>query len=327
MSYENVPKNITEKAVLTRGGRADYEKLDAAAFPTPAATEAGAILEVTDTGDRYRWSGTVWFQVEIGGRSLTLSGDFFTDVARGIYPNFTTGILLGHNHNIGTTKSETLWDVGGSTDKPYLAADTTLYLSSDNAADTTITVLLTGLDDNYNQVTATAVTNGLTGVAFPTDMFRTFSAICTVNSPVGNLYVGTEAVPALGIPAVGNTEQKIPLTVDSTGAIIDTGTPFASDNSSHTGSYTVPAGHRLINYNGSLASGKNDDVLIGGRIRATPTSPWLNRNPQPNYQSGYSLPFQPPLVLPEKFDFELRAVAANANSFATFQLLFILEKL
>ena len=64
MSYENVPKNLTEQAVLTRGGRPDYSKLEAAAFPTPTADEAGAILENTDTGNRYRWSGTTWVQTE-----------------------------------------------------------------------------------------------------------------------------------------------------------------------------------------------------------------------------------------------------------------------
>lgn len=325
MSYENVPKNLSEKAVLTRGGRADYEKLLAAAFPTPAAAEAGAELEVTDTGDRYRWSGTTWFQIVRGGGLIVSSGDFFTDVSRGIYPNLSTGFMLGHNPNLGATATETLWDLGGN--KTYLGADTTLYLSSDNAADTTITVLLTGLDDTYTQVTATAVTNGTAGVAFATDMFRTFSAVCIINSPVGNLYVGTEAAPAAGVPALANTEQKIPLAMDTAGGIIDTGTAFASDNSSHSGAYTVPAGHRLINYNAIVGVGKNQNASVGGRIRSSATAPWLNRNPQPIYQSNIMLPFQPPLVLPEKFDFELRAVAASANSFASMQLLFILEKL
>lgn len=64
MSYENVPKNLTEKAVLTRGGRPDYTKLEAAGFPTPTFDEAGAKLENTDTGNRYRWSGTTWIKVE-----------------------------------------------------------------------------------------------------------------------------------------------------------------------------------------------------------------------------------------------------------------------
>jgi len=78
MSYENIPKNITDQAVLTRGGRPDFITLSTAAFPVPTVDEAGAILEHSDTGDRYRWSSTVWVQVEIGNTSLspTLSVPF-----------------------------------------------------------------------------------------------------------------------------------------------------------------------------------------------------------------------------------------------------------
>lgn len=62
MSYENVPKNLTEQAVLVRGGRPDYSKLEAAPFPTPTLDERGAVLENTDTGNRYIWTGTTWIQ-------------------------------------------------------------------------------------------------------------------------------------------------------------------------------------------------------------------------------------------------------------------------
>lgn len=61
MSYENVPKNLTEKAILTREGRPDFSKTEAASFPVPSADEAGALLKITDTGIKYRWSGTAWF--------------------------------------------------------------------------------------------------------------------------------------------------------------------------------------------------------------------------------------------------------------------------
>ena len=63
MSYENVPKNLTEQAVLTRDARPDYTVTLGDAFPTPTADEKGAILELDDTGDRYRWTGTRWVQI------------------------------------------------------------------------------------------------------------------------------------------------------------------------------------------------------------------------------------------------------------------------
>jgi hypothetical protein len=60
MSYENVPKNLTEQAVLTRAGRPDYTASLGDAFPVPTADEKGAVLELDDTGDRYVWTGTNW---------------------------------------------------------------------------------------------------------------------------------------------------------------------------------------------------------------------------------------------------------------------------
>lgn len=55
------PENKKHTAVLVREGPPDYTILSSEAFPIPDTDEAGAILEVTDTGDRYRWSGTAWF--------------------------------------------------------------------------------------------------------------------------------------------------------------------------------------------------------------------------------------------------------------------------
>jgi len=72
MSYENVPKNLTEKAVLVRGGRPDYLTLAADPFPTPTADEAGAILEHIDTGDRFRWSSTAWVQTQHIGFAMPI---------------------------------------------------------------------------------------------------------------------------------------------------------------------------------------------------------------------------------------------------------------
>ncbi len=54
------PENKNHTAVHTREGPPDYTKLDAEAFPTPKVKEAGAVLVVSDTGARFRWSGTAW---------------------------------------------------------------------------------------------------------------------------------------------------------------------------------------------------------------------------------------------------------------------------
>lgn len=112
MSYENVPKNLTEKAVLVRDGRPDYFKLDAAAFPSPTLDEAGAILEVTDTGDRHRWSGTDWYPTEKTGERLVSDLDALAQMV------LNTAQLLA-NKTSNDTKLDTIADKiinnGGST--------------------------------------------------------------------------------------------------------------------------------------------------------------------------------------------------------------------
>jgi len=63
------PKNKTNRAVLVRDGRADHEILSTETRPVLQTQDAGDILEETDTGNRWRWTGTEWIQV--GNRGAT----------------------------------------------------------------------------------------------------------------------------------------------------------------------------------------------------------------------------------------------------------------
>jgi len=120
MSYENVPKNLTQQAVLTRGGRPDYLKLAADPFPSPAVDEAGAILEETDTGDRYRWTSTVWVQTYTAGAVNTVSPvsatlDYYMEVAKGNVAGTSKVHKYGRNPDIDIASGfEAIWDGGGT---------------------------------------------------------------------------------------------------------------------------------------------------------------------------------------------------------------------
>lgn len=64
MSNTLLPKNLNNDTALFRFGKPDYSKLDAASFPSPSdPKDQGAILEVTDTGYRYQWTGSMWVLV------------------------------------------------------------------------------------------------------------------------------------------------------------------------------------------------------------------------------------------------------------------------
>lgn len=70
MSSVLLPRNEQQTAALVRTAAPEYTKLAAAAFPTPAASEAGVVLENTDTGDRFVWTGTDWVQYIAAGECL-----------------------------------------------------------------------------------------------------------------------------------------------------------------------------------------------------------------------------------------------------------------
>lgn len=67
MSHPLLSKNLNKDNALFRQGKPDYTKLAADDFPTPTVDEAGTILENSDNGDRYRWTGAVWVQIGFRG--------------------------------------------------------------------------------------------------------------------------------------------------------------------------------------------------------------------------------------------------------------------
>ena len=129
MSHPLLPKNLAKDNALFRQGKPDFTKLEAAAFPTPTLDEAGAILENSDTGTRYRWTGTVWVQIET-------TKDYFVEAAEGNIAGTSMVQVTGRNFSVGNSAFETIWDQGGN--YTYLTADTALFISSSSASDTAV---------------------------------------------------------------------------------------------------------------------------------------------------------------------------------------------
>ena len=237
-----------------------------------------------------------------------------------------SGFIIARNPTIGTTATETLWDYGGN--YTYLTANTQLYISSSSASDTSVSLVLTGVDDDYAPIVLTATCTGQTQVAFSAaTAFRVFTcAVIGSTGAVGNLYIAESDTLTAGVPdTASKVKALIPLgTATDDTTIIDTGTDYASDNITHLGLYTVPAGKKMIVPRIIVGTNKNDDVKISGRVRPFGGS-WLNRNPIPIYQSNAVISFAPPLLIPEKADIEFRAVASAIDSLAQAQLFFTLE--
>jgi len=296
MSHPLLPKNKNRDNALFRQGKPDFSKLEAAAFPTPTVDEKSAILENTDTGDRYRWTGTDWFKIEIKSRSMPF--DFFLEMSKGNIPGHTARNIIGRNPTVGTSV-EDLWDPGGVL--VYATAGEQWEISSDDANDTSAgtgarTVIIRYLDDNHVRQTETVTLNGFSVVTtVGTDMFRFESAeVITAGSGAENAGLLTITVAGAG---------------DVRGAII------ANENVSLDGHYTVPAGKTAFAVSISEEINKGEDILL--KYKATRGTNGIFRTViiSTLYQSSVFFPIiavKDPLV--EKSDLKITAVSTNPAS-------------
>ena len=306
MSNNNFPVNLTEEAVLVRDGKPDYTKLEADPFPTPTADEAGAILENTDTGNRYRWTGAVWVQVSVEGQLNVAPKDYLIEVASGNVVGDEDERFTGRSLDIGTGVFETLWDQGG--DLTYLVADTQLYISSSSASDTTVQVRVEDMTDDHERITYTVTTNGQNQVALPGLSFRTIQCLVLLGSdtPVGDLYIAESDTLTGGVPDdATKIKSKIALSPGDSGQ-------FASTNITHNGFYTVPANKRLhsLIYLGTAAKG--DDIRVDLRVRANGGA-WLSIFTNWAYQSIVPIELINRGSIGAKSDIQMRVISGNAG--------------
>jgi hypothetical protein len=235
--------------------------------------------------------------------------------------------MVGQNNNTSSTGFDAVTDQGGK--YTYLTANTQLYVQSTDPLDVDVDVLMQGLDDDYNPIVLTANTNGTTQEPLSADTgFRVHTFFVSGNiTPVGELYLAELGSATGGIPDdATKIKAKIPLSTDTLGVIVDTGTIYASDNFSHLGLVSVPAGKIMAVVRVIFGTAKDDNIKIGGRVRPPGGAfKWFNRNPVPVYQSNVVIEFDPPILTPEKFDLEFMSIAGSPDSLSQVQVFFTLE--
>lgn len=300
------PKNKANTSVLVRQGPADYTKLAAASFPTLQAEDIGAILEVTDTGDRHRWSGTAWMQISVGGASIT--SNFFLDVAKGLVPGHTNVFISARNPTVGNATVEDVWDLGGTMVYPTAGEQWELVSTStlDTSAGTGArTVRVNYLDDNYVEQVETVTMNGTTAVSLvATDAFRPRS-ITTVTAG-----------------STGENQGTITLQFDSGGN--PRGAMLASENVSMSSHYTVPAGKTTYLISILEEINKNEDVTLEYRRTVGDSGVFITRGKSSIYQSANKYNFQLYNAISEKSDYKVTAISNNASA-APFTFIELLE--
>jgi hypothetical protein len=236
-------------------------------------------------------------------------------VSRGQIAYHKTLFKFGSNPVVDSSL-ETVWSQGGIYAYPTVSSVMKVSSSSSNDAGSGTgaqTVLVSGLDANYNEISETVVLNGQTEVLTTSSFIRVFRAfVVTAGSgatAAGNIYVGTGTVTS-GVPAT--IYAKIPVGANQTLMAV----------------WTVPAGYTAYVDNGTFsAAGSNTNHSIKGQFCFRPFGGVMRVGAEVTLANGFvSFDFEYPLAFPEKSDIEARAIALSGSGFyvsATFDLIYI----
>lgn len=223
-------------------------------------------------------------------RSITQVGTsepFELQVARGQIPGHSIRNLFGTNPAIGTT-FRTPWE--NNTALPFLSAEQNLSIVSDSASDTAVSVLVSGVDGNYNSVSEIVALNGTTAVTTTNKFFRINDLLTTSGNAVGNVtasYSGT--VYAKILATYGRNQAAV---------------------------FTVPAGYSfyLGRIDAFTATANNDTKIMTFRNRVTFGDGRVFNVAQTNFVSRMDIARTLPFKVPAKATIEFQAKMSSQTA-------------
>lgn len=250
--------------------------------------------------------------------SITRQGTFEPfglQVARNQIQGHSGIIIFGYNPDLDTSE-ESIWPDGGTIPHPTVAS--VLKVSSSDANDTSAgtgarTVLISGLDGDYNTVTETVILNGQTAVN-TTNSFLYVNAFYVVTAGSGGqnagvIYAGTGTVTA-GVPAT----------------IYDL--IAAGYNNRTTAHYCVPAGYTGYMVNGLITAGQaSGSTSVTAYLKQHGPDGILRVGAVTTLNNGsVEYHFDPCYVIPEKNCVGATAIGSAANNSVSAYLNIILIK-
>ena len=137
--------------------------------------------------------------------------------------------IFGYNTEVGT-EYVPLWEDAAAYTYPGSAL--TMTAVSDSASDTAVTMLIQGLDINYDEIQTTVTLNGTNAVTIGTAFYRINAVITTAGNAVGTVTIAN----------AGTTYAKV----------------RAGDGKNQASLYTVPRGHSFYLYRIDAFSGQAD---------------------------------------------------------------------
>jgi len=244
----------------------------------------------------------------IGFNLVGRKSQFFLDIARGLIPGFSTDSILSFNPDVDIASEETIWEQGGL--YTYLTADTELFFSSSDASDTNIGLKIEGMTDDFLvKNTLFTFTAGQSQQSIGV-FFRIFKiTVISGNSPVGDVYIAEADTLTLGVP---DTASKIKTKM------------LQGTNISQLGAITIPLNHTMYVVRVITHTRKNKDAVIKAVVRPDGFPGFIQTTQFPSFQNSFELILDPPFVINEKTDLELRATTTTNQTEVVSNVGFIL---
>ena len=198
--------------------------------------------------------------------------------------------IISNRIDAGNT-AQTIWGETGN--YPFQSVANTLTLSSSSGSDNQ-TVVLVGLDENYEEITATANLSGTANVSTTESFLRLNDAyLLTGNTNVGDIEI------------TNDTNDDVQGTIES------------AIGRMHQSVYTVPADHTALitQVTSTCAVDEEVEFLYYGRTLNDDGSysPFRAEHIAHLKGSVYNRVFAQPLVFPAKADFDVRVRGHKNN--------------
>lgn len=237
-------------------------------------------------------------------------------VVDGSLTGVTGKVKSGQNAAIGTTP-ETFWLQGGA--YTWQAAAAVLDITSTDVDDDGApvdtgarTIVIEGLDANYEEISETVIMNGQTAVLTTNSYLRvnrmSVATTGSTNSNEGIIYASTGAQTA-GVPDVAATIRM---------------TIAVGEGESRAALYTVPAGKTAYVTNVIAATSEvTDNLLVTLRARASGSASWFLKDAFVILSNTIQIPHYTPLVIAAQSDIELigDAVSNTVDAYGSFSLI------
>ena len=250
---------------------------------------------------------TLFEQVEqkmLGGWPRRLFEHTDLAIARGFTKGHRALYKFGYNPDVNG-EEETVWSQGGNMTYPTSAV--TMFVSSTSVNDANggtgaNSILIQGLDENYDEIEETVLLNGQTQVATQLAYLRVYRAFVTLagtgGTSGGTIYVGSSGATG-GVP---NTTVYANLSFG---------------NQTQIAAYTVPAGYTLylddINFTAALSQA-NKTATCSFVSRTFGSNVFRTRFINVLQSNQLITKFEYPQPFPEKTDLECRVITDTTNN-------------